>query len=340
MTPTIYDVAERADVGIATVSRVLNNSPKVSDATRERVLAAVRELNYKPNKTARDLSLGREPEQRLTIGVIAPFFTRPAFVERLHGIEVAVAERNYELIIYNAETPELRERCFREATGRVDGLIIVSLPPTENDVDYIRRTDVPTVLVDAQHVELSRVITDDIEGGRLATQHLIDCGHRKIAYISDPFETPFNFAASRDRYVGYMHALEDAGIPLRDEYVLQGEHGQYQARLLTRQLLALDDPPTAIFAFSDTQALGVLGALRESGLSCPEDVALIGFDDIEVAQYIGLTTVHQPLYESGLRAFRLLMDTLEDDAPEAAPREVILPVSLVERQTTAHEETT
>lgn len=336
MTPTIYDVAERADVGIATVSRVLNDSAKVSDATRERVLAAIRELKYKPSQPAQELSRGRSPKRRLTIGVIVPFFTRPAFVERLHGIEVAVAERNYELIIYNAETPELRERCFREATERVDGLIVLSLPPTETDVDYVRHTGVPTVLIDAHHSELSRVIIDDVKGGRLATQHLIDCGHRKIAYISDPFDTPFNFTSSYDRYIGYVHALEDAHIPFRDEYVLQGEHGQYQARLLTEQLLALDDPPTAIFAFSDTQALGVLGALREAGLSCPDDVALIGFDDIEVAQYLGLTTIHQPLYESGLRAFRLLMDIVEDDVPEAGPREVILPLSLTERQTTAH----
>lgn len=336
MPPTIYDVAERADVGIATVSRVLNNSEQVSTVTRERVLAAMRELHYRPSQPARDLSRGRGPEQRLTIGVIVPFFTRPAFVERLHGIEVAVAEHNYELIIYNAETPELRERCFREAAGRVDGLIAVSLPPVGSDIEHIRRADVPTVLVDAHHTDLSRVIIDDVAGGRLATQHLINCGHRKIAYISDPFDSPFNFTSSRDRYLGYAHTLDDAGIPIREECVLQGEHGQYQARLLTHTLLELDDPPTAIFAFSDTQAMGVLGALREAGLSCPDDIALIGFDDIEVAQYLGLTTVHQPLYESGLRAFRLLIDIVEDDAPEAGPREVILPLSLIERQTTAY----
>lgn len=339
MPPTIYDVAERADVGIATVSRVLNDSAQVSATTRKRVLAAIRELKYRPSQPARDLSRGRGLEQRLTIGVIVPFFTRPAFVERLHGVEVAVAEHNYELIIYNAETPQLRERCFREAVGRVDGLVVVSLPPTEDDVDLIQRADVPTVLIDAHHPELSRVIIDDIKGGRLATQYLIDCGHRKIAYISDPFDTPFNFSSSRDRYIGYSNTLEEAGIPLRDEYVLQGEHGQYQARLLTQQLLELNDPPTAIFAFSDTQAMGVLGALRESGVSCPDEIALVGFDDIEIAQYLGLTTVHQPLYESGLRAFRLLLDVLEDAAPEAGPREVILPISLVERQTTSQIET-
>lgn len=330
MPPTIYDVAERANVGIGTVSRVLNNSPNVRPETRERVLAAIKELDYRPSPIARRLSL----RKTLTIGVIVPFFTRPSFVERLRGVEAAVAESEYDLVVFNVETPEKRDAYFREVPHRqrFDGLIIISLAPTDEDVRYFAHAGTPTVLVDAHHPELNCVVVDDVEGGRLATQHLIDLGHRKIGYISDPLENPFNFTSSRNRYRGYRRALKEAGIPFRHEYHQQGEHGHYQAKVMAERLLDLDDPPTAIFAASDTQAMGVLEALRERGLRCPDDVALVGYDDIEVAEYLGLATVRQPLYESGLRGVELLLDTIEETS--RPPVAVSLPVTLVRRRTT------
>ncbi len=329
MSPTIYDVAEHAGVGIGTVSRVLNNSPNVRPQTRERVLAAIEELQYRPSPIARRLSL----RKTLTIGVIAPFFTRPSVVERLRGVEAAVAESEYDLIVYNVETPDKRDVYFREVPQRrrIDGLIIISLAPTDEDVRYFVDAGMPTVLVDAHHPQLNRIVVDDVEGGRLATQHLIELGHHKIGYISDPLDDPFNFTSSRDRYLGYRQALEQAGISPRSDYHLQGEHGHFQAKVMAGQLLDLDDPPTAIFAASDTQAFGVLEALRERGLRAPDDVAVIGYDDIELADYMGLTTIRQPLYESGLRGFELLLETLEQ--PEKTPVAVQLPVMLVERHT-------
>lgn len=329
MSPTIYDVAERAGVGIGTVSRVLNDSPNVRTQTRERVLAAIAELQYRPSPMARRLSL----RKTLTIGVIAPFFTRPSVVERLRGVEAAVAESEYDLIVYNVETPQKRDTCFREIPQRrrIDGLIIISLAPTDEDVSYFAEAGMPTVLVDTDHPALNRVVVDDVQGGQLATQHLINLGHLKIAYISDPLDNPFNFTSSRDRFLGYRQALEGAGILFRPEYHRQGEHGHYQAKRLAGQLLDLDDPPTAIFAASDTQAMGVLEALRERGLRCPDDAALIGYDDIEIAEYLDLTTVRQPLYESGLRSVELLLDAIGNpDRPRVA---VQLPVSLILRRT-------
>jgi len=329
VSPTIYDVAERAGVGIGTVSRVLNNSPNVRPQTRERVLAAIEELQYRPSPIARRLSL----RKTLTIGVIAPFFTRPSVVERLRGVEAAVAESEYDLIVYNVETPDKRDTYFQDMPQRrrIDGLIIISLAPTDEDVHHFAEALMPTVLVDARHPELNRVVVDDVQGGQLATQHLIDLGHRRIGYISDPLDNPFNFTSSRDRCLGYRQALEQAGIPVRPEYHRQGEHGHYQAKVMAEQLLDLDDPPTAIFAASDTQAMGVLEALRERGLRCPDDVALVGYDDIEIAEYLDLTTVRQPLYESGLRGVELLLDAIGN--PDRPPVAVQLPVSLVQRRT-------
>ena len=329
MTPTIYDVAEQAGVGIATVSRVLNDSPRVREATRARVLAAIEELGYRPSASARRTSL----RKTLAIGVIAPFFTRPSFVERLRGIEAAIAEREFDLIVHNVESPEKRDASFRKAPRRqrVDGLIIMSLSPTDEDVLHFKNLGVPVVLVDAYHPHLNRVVVNDVMGGELATQHLIDLGHRRIAFVGDQLENPFGFISSRDRFAGYQSALIKADIAFRPDYHCQGEHSHFQAQIFTEGLLGLPEPPTAIFASSDTQALGCLEAIRKRGLHSPEDISIVGYDDIEVAAYLGLSTIHQPLYEAGLRSVELLLDTLE--RPNRTPVAVQLPVSLMIRNT-------
>ena len=334
MPITIRDVARQAEVGLGTVSRVLNNSPLVSDATRQRVRTVIAELNFRPNPAGRRLSLGKT----LAIAVIVPFFTRPSFVERLRGVENTLAETGYDLIIYNVETPERRDLCFREVPRRerADGVLILSLPPRSEDLIHLEQADVPIVLVDAHHPSLAnfnRVITDDVGGGRAATQHLIEFGHRRIGYIGDLADNAFNFTSSRDRYQGYRLALEAAGLPVRPDYYGQGEHGYRQARRLAALMLALPQPPTAIFAADDTQAFGVLDAAREARLRVPEDLSVIGYDDIEAAEYHGLTTVRQFMFESGRRGVQKLLNILAH--PDSAPICDVLPTELVVRQTTA-----
>jgi DNA-binding LacI/PurR family transcriptional regulator len=191
-------------------------------------------------------------------------------------------------------------------------------------------------LVDANHPSLgslNRVIVDDIEGGCKATQHLIHLGHRRIGYVSDFLDTPFNFTSSRYRYEGYRQALEEARIQFRPEYHLQGEHGRAEAYHMALDLLALPEPPTAIFSASDTQAMGVLQAASEVGLQVPEALSVIGYDDIEVAEYLGLTTIRQLLYESGQRGVELLLEILEGNHTE--PVREVLPNELIIRKTTA-----
>jgi DNA-binding LacI/PurR family transcriptional regulator len=331
---TIRDVARLAGVGIGTVSRVINNSPLVSEPTRQRVMWAIEELAFVPNQTARKLSLGKT----LTISVITPFFTRPAFIERLRGIEQTLAKSAYEMTLYNVESVARRDECLREVPlrERTDGIIILSLSPNDADLPYLESVKVPIVLIDAQHAALTRftrILIDDVAGGRAAVNHLIELGHRQIAYISDPLETPFNFTSSRDRFTGYRQALQQAGIAFRPEYHLQGEHGRAPAHRMAKQLLSAANPPSAIFAASDTQALGVLEAARESGLRVPQDLSVIGYDDIEISEYLGITTMRQQLYESGLRGVELLLASLAD--PSLAPVCEYLPVELVVRGTTA-----
>ncbi len=331
---TIRDVAKWAGVGLGTVSRVLNGSPHVREATRQRVLDAIEALNYSPNPIARRLSLGKT----LTIAAVVPFFTRPSAVERLRGIESVIAESEYDLIVFNIETPERREACLRNLARRerVDGVLILSLPLDSAAILRFQRAQMPIVLIDVNHPstpELSRVVVDDVAGGRMATQHLIDLGHQRIGFIGDPVNDAFPFTSSRDRYKGYRQALRAAGLKVRPEFERHGEHGRDTARELAAEMFTLDERPTAVFAASDMQALGVLEAAREAGLRVPEDLSVIGYDDIEIAKYLGLTTVRQLLFESGDCGVRLLLEYIED--PEKAPECHTLPSEVVVRRTTA-----
>lgn len=331
---TIRDVARKADVGVGTVSRVLNGSPSVSVETRRRVQAAIDELRFVPNLTARRLSTGKTG----VIAVIAPFFTRPAFIERLRGIQARLLESAYDLNLYNVETPRRRDQCLREAPRpqRADGVVILSLPPRDDDLPYLAQAETPIVLVDANHPSLSalnRIIVDDVAGGYAATRHLIDLGHRRIAFLCDWLDSPFNFTSNRDRYRGYRQALQEAGIEARPEYFVQGEHSLPEARRLAQSLLALPEPPTAIFAASDDQALGVLEAARAAQRRVPEDLSVIGYDDIEIAAYVGLTTIRQLLYESGRRGVELLLEMLQGKRTEVVCE--TLPTELIVRRTTA-----
>lgn len=331
---TIRDVAKKAGVGLGTVSRVLNHSPSVSDDTRRKVQLAIDELNFVPSTTARRLSTGKT----LAIAVIVPFFTRPSFVERLRGIEHSLSETGYDITIYNVETVKRRDECIREVPRRehADGVLIISLSPKSEDIPFLEKSDIPIVLVDANHPSLSslnRVVVDDVEGGRQATQFLIDLGHKKIGLISDFQENPFNFTSSAYRYQGYRLALEKSAIPFNPAYHRQGEHGRQEARMMAKEMLSLPDQPTAIFAASDTQAMGVLEAAREMNLRVPEDLSVIGFDDIEIAEYLDLTTVRQLLYQSGRRGVELLLNTLTQK--NISPVCEILPTEVIVRKTTA-----
>jgi DNA-binding LacI/PurR family transcriptional regulator len=333
MSSTIRDVAKKAGVGLGTVSRVLNNSPLVSKETRQRVLATIEELDYTPNPIARRLSTGKTQ----TIAVITPWFTRPAFVERLRGIESNLAESTYDLIIYNVETPERRDACFAEVPRRerVDGVIIVALNPRDSDIQHLQSADVPIVLIDANHPSLdsfNRVIVDDVAGGRAATQHLIDLGHHRIGFIGDLLDIRFNFTSSPDRYLGFRQALNEAEIPFNPDYYALGKHGRFEARRLAQEMLALDTPPTAIVAVSDTQAMGVIEAARMANVAVPEELSIVGYDDIEIAGFLGMTTIRQLLYESGGRGVELLLRALDD--PAARPRCEVMPTELVVRATT------
>lgn len=330
---TIRDVAREAGVGIGTVSRVLNDSPMVSEETRHKVKTAITALDYSPSSVARRLSRGRS----MAVAVIAPFFTRRSYVERLQGIEHVLSAAGYDLILYNVETVARRDECLRALPRgeRLDGLLILSLVPEDAEVQRLLELEAPTVLIDAYHPDLPTVTIDDTVGARMAVQHLVDLGHERIAYVGEYLDdNPFNFHPIVDRFHGYRQALANAGIPFDPRYHCQGSYGWSEARRMAHELLGQPKPPTAVFAYSDAMALGVLEAAQQADLAVPDALSVVGFDDVEVAQYFRLTTMHQPLYETGARGAELLLQNLDSDTRRLAEH-IVLPTELVIRQTTA-----
>ena len=322
-------MAARAGVGVGTVSRVLNDSPGVAQATRERVRAVMDELGYRPSATARNLSLGRTQ----TLGVIAPFFTSPSVVERLRGIDDVVGRSPYDLTLFNIETRDQRRAALRRFArrDRVDGVLIISLPLTPAEIRALDRDGLPAVCVDVANAMLPHVAIDDVGGGAMAARHLLEAGHRHIAFVGDVEENPFGFASSERRLQGFRAELDAAGVALPPGYVKRGPFGRATASRLTRQLLSLRRRPTAVFAASDVQAFGVLDAAARAGLTVPEDLSVIGFDDIELAAAIGLTTVRQPLRESGRAGAGLLLSAIDGDG--VVPATALPELAVVRRRT-------
>ena len=326
-SPTIRDVARHAGVSVATVSRVLNDSPLVVEPTRARVRAAVEDLGYRLNATARNLSIGRVQ----AIGVVVPFLTAPSVVERLRGFVERLGRCGYDLLLSDVEAPEQRADAMRDLgrRDRVAGLLVISLPVVDEEVEALAREGLPAVLVDVAHPRLPSVVIDNVGGGSLAAEHLLARGHRRIGFVGDHPTNDYGFTSSEDRRRGFRAALARTGIEPVERL---GPHGRAEAGALAESLLRLPDPPSAIFAASDLQAIGVLKTAERLGARVPEDVAVIGFDDVDLAEIVGLTTIRQPLREGGALAADLLLAAIESGSSD--PVEERQELSVVERRTT------
>jgi DNA-binding LacI/PurR family transcriptional regulator len=335
--PTIRDVARRARVGVGTVSRVLNGSPLVSEDARQRVRHTIDELGYRRSSAARSLSLGRTQ----TVGVVAPFFTTGSVSERLRGVLDHLRGRgDYDLMLFDVETVTQRADAFRDfaRSDRVDGLLVVSLSPSKAEAESLRRENLPVVLIDVSHPAFPHVVIDDLLGGELATEHLLARGHRRIGFVGDQ-PSPFGFTSSEQRRRGMRRALRRAQLEPVADLEARGPHGRAEARELATRLLSRADRPTAIFAASDVQAMGVLEAADALRLRVPADLAVIGFDDLEVSSALGLTTVRQPLRETGARGAELLLraiDKASGPVPDPAEHPIVemAPLTVIVRRTT------
>lgn len=329
---TMAQVAADAGVSIPTVSRVINTSAPVTDRTRQAVLQSIEDLDYHPNPMARGLSRGHSN----TILVIVPHITEPSSTMRLDGLIGVLRRAPYELHVVCLERPlDERLRTIGEIVlqNRPAGVVAISVPTDEEDRRQFLASGASVVLVDSHSSALPNDTTDDVEGGELATRHLVALGHRRIGFIGDSEEKANGVPSSADRRHGFERVMIAAGLQVRPEYVLQAPHGADTTEELAHQMLDLVDPPTAIFASSDVRAFGVLAAARSAGLRVPHDLSVIGFDDVHVASLMGLTTIRQPLEISGRRAGIRLLGLLGHEAEEDLPE--FPPLELVVRDTTA-----
>jgi LacI family transcriptional regulator len=325
---TIYEVAQKAGVSSATVSHVINKTRFVSDETRERVERAIEEMGYRPNALARSLRSG----ETFTIGLLLPDSANPFFAEVGRFIEMAAFEVGYSVILSNTENDIEKERSYIDVliNKKIDGLIFVG---TGEDYDSYKKLcdmHVHVVAMDRDYpdLEMDVVISDNLQGGRLATQHLIELGHKRIGCISGPSKV--NLSALR--VTGYVQTLEQAGLAVDQNLIISGDFHPRSGHEAAIKLLAMQNPPTAIFACNDLMAVGVLRAGMELGLRIPQDLTVVGYDDIELASYTtpSLTTVRQPKKDMGQTALYFLLDRIHSE--QSSPQRASLAVSLMVRE--------
>jgi LacI family transcriptional regulator len=330
MQTTIHDVARIAGVGIGTVSRVINNSAGVKPATRKKVLAAIAQLNYRPNPIARSMILKRTG----AIGVIVPFFTRPFNTELLRSVETALARLGKELVLYNIVTELQRDRYFSELPmlHKVDGLLILSLPLEDAFAQGIKEAGIPVILLDAYSPFFTSLVVNNIDGAYQAVKYLIERGHRCIGFINGVIEGNIKFNQANDRLIGLHRAFGEAGLLFEPEKMLTSDWDRFGGKQAALQLLSQAKRPTAIFAASDMQAVGVLEAAKDLNIHVPGELSIIGFDGIEVSELLEISTVQQPMRQMGELGVGKLIELMKN--PQQPPELIRLNTVLIERNTT------
>lgn len=321
---TIYDVADRAGVAISTVSRVLNESTDVSERTRERVLEAIEDLQFRPDRVAKSLA----QQRTRAIAIAIPTFTTPFHNELLKGVRSSLRNSDSDLLLFDlgSESPHARLMDMLKR-GTVDGLLLAGVPVDEELTHELKALRSPVVLVGNHHTDFDCYYWDNASGAIVAVQHLIDKGHTRIglirAYTAGYVQT--------QRIAGYRQALEDAGLPFDESIVCSGvtekhagfseEHG-YEAM---QRIMEADPPVTAVLASSDVQAVGAWKAIHDAGKQVPSDYALVGYDDIKTSRFLRLSSVDQDMENVGHQAAERLLYLVQNEGPHEPLENLIIP---------------
>jgi LacI family transcriptional regulator len=328
---TMKDVAKKAGVSVTTVSHVINKTRKVSDGLSQLVLAAMEELGYQRNALARSL----RRKKTHTIGMILPDSSNPFFAEVARGIEDSSFQHGYSTILCNSDGDLDKEFLYGNvlAEKQVDGIIFVAAGESIEQIRALQTQNMPLVIIDREipGVTADIVLTNNVQGGEIATRHLLELGHRRIACITGPS----NLTSSAERVTGYRRALAKHSVPVDETLVVRGDFQYESGYRATRQLLAVDNPPSAIFACNDLMAIGAISAVAESGRQVPADLSIVGFDDVRPASFSNppLTTIAQPKYEMGVVAATMLLERMRNRS--MPPRRRLLNTSLLTRRSTA-----
>ncbi len=326
----IKDVADKAGVSVATVSRVINNNPNVKARLKQRVLQAIEEIGYQPSGIARSMRNQSLP----VVGLIISDIQNPFFTSMVRAVEDTALENGYTVLLCNSDEDPKKEQLYIDvmARERVAGIIII--PSRSESCPALKKLKVPIVVVDRKlrDIRTDTVLLDNVAGSKLAMEHLIQLGHRRIGLVG----APTSASVGADRFLGYQKALQDHGIEVDQSLIQMGdfkEPGGYRATL---RLLELERKPTAVFAANNLMTMGMLKAVREKGVRIPEDLSVIGFDDMPWLTLITppMTTVGQPVYKMGAEAARLLFERLSS-GPEKPPSRIVLKPELIIRSSTA-----
>lgn len=333
MGVTIYDIAREANVGIGTVSRALNNHPKIAAKTKNRILEISRRLSYQPHAYAQGLA----KRKTNTIALIMPFFTNYFFVEVLQGIQDKISDLGYDIMLYGVNQTNQVEEYLKRALqkGKVDGILFFSMKLPDGFDAKLKEIQLPTILVDTYHPDFDSITVQNEEGAYVATRYLVKLGYKKIGMINASLDSE----PARMRYNGYRHALDEAKLPFSERYFRISKHSkadgfnreagyQAMAEIIDKNR---EDLPEAFFISSDIQAIGALNAMKDRKLTAPEDIAILGFDDIELAKHIGLTTMRQPMYQMGVLAVEKLFHRIQNN--EFPPSHTTFSPTLIVRET-------
>jgi LacI family transcriptional regulator len=331
----IYKIADEAGVSKSTVSRVINNKAGVKDSTRKKVSRVIKDLNYKPNSSAKGLA----SKKTHTIGLVISDITDPFFSMFVKGAERKAMEANYNMMLANSHwVVEEELKCIQMfEEGRVDGILMISGGSEERLDSYLNNLashNLDIVVVDRkiENEKIPKLNSDNLDAGYQATKHLIDLGHKKIAHVKG--EDLASSDASKDRVTGYRKALAEAGI--EEEIIYPGYFAREEAYQATEKLIAEHPEVTAIFYSSDMMAIGGLKALKNMELKVPEDISIIGIDGIEMAALMDppITTLAQPAYEMGYLGMEKLINKLEGETSNSHTEDVIFKMELIERAST------
>jgi len=325
----IVEIAKKAGVSPATVSRALRGIQHVNEKTRKKIVDAARDLDYPVRP---DLLPRGQNEKTNTIGVIAPFISRWYFSQSISGVEQALREAGLDLLLYNFAQVDARERVMmqKKLVDKVDGLIVISLPPSEKEFERLLNLGIPVSLLGVDSELCSSVSIDDVLGGRIATQHLVDMGHRDIAIMTGQKEPVFDFRVANQRLQGFMEVLQANDLEFNPRNELYSDFTSTTSEIAMEEFLTRKKLPTAIFCESDEMAFGVYQALRKKGMRVPEDISIVGYDGHDFGVTLGLTTVAQPVRFLGQLAASQVMALIEK--PESVVRQMVVPTELVQRQ--------
>ncbi len=329
---TLEDIASATGVSRATVSRALNDHPDISEATKQRVSEAARSMGYHANLLARGLS---QRESHI-IGVVVPTIHRPFWAKTISGIEAVAYQAGYRVMICQSDEQYKREveTVGALVNSMVDGLIIASAKETRDfqHVESILSQGVPLLIIERANSQLpvTQVVTDDFGGAFMLVNHLVQAGFQRIAHITGPAQLQI----CRERQRGYQMALREHQLADHPEWIVESEFTRESAGEAFRQLMALPDPPDAVFCFADIMATGALLAAQEMHLSVPDTVAIAGFGDDDLSQFIGLTTVSQSSFAMGQRVAQLLLEEITQEEGSAPVHTEVFGGNLVIRTTT------